>query len=624
MKKKILNITIVATLLLVLLTTQTVLATSTPSKTYNSSVDFLSGVYKNISIYGDGFAISDTPGSSDTAFKYNSMIFTIADIIIFGYEDNTDLFVYDSAGQVVWQGTLNQGQSQSLRVAQGVYKVSGNEKFTVLSGDPIAQGVVGFYSMDKNGYGAGQELYTYVPILYGSCRFAVFAFEDNTDVLVKNTLTNTPIWEGTLNKGEHWAHAGLASTWITVLASSDVSALTCYDQSYYVPSTNKLWSGVEFYTYVGNTVNWPHDLTVISAYDDNYVKIYDSDTNAIIWEGVLQKDEFYVQRYPSGANKFVTINCDKVSVVSVQPWVSQTTNYHQGTYVPDVKGSGIGREFYATSLTGGYVYILGYTDNTKVSIYNLQTGDHIRDYVVDKDKYVNINPGNGIWKVVSNNAISIYSGFGEANAGFAPVEFGEAVIPQNGVWSAIFNSAQDDTEWGYISWDANIPTNANVEIFVSTSTNGVTFSDPIFVTNGDEFNLFGRYIKIDVQLRRSSDGESPFVSRITVSAKGPEWVETDKSDGYGTMIPSNAHSYDAGSGVVFYWDEKQKDDGVLVVPDEFFETYGQLTVVVKSSNEYRKLIITHPGDYEITKFIDAKGMTKNINMVWIRFDANPA
>jgi len=70
---------------------------------------------------------------------------------------------------------------------------------------------------------------------------------------------------------------------------------------------------------------------------------------------------------------------------------------------------------------------------------------------------------------------------------------------------------------------------------------------------------------------------------------------------------------------VFYWDQKQKDEGVLVIPPEYFDIYKILTIVVNSSNEYRKLTVTDPGSYDVTKWVDAKGKTHNINMVWIRF-----
>ena len=626
MKKKIFSLVLVVILLAgVLPLVPSLAAPNTLSKSYHSYLDFSSEEYTNISIdaFTDTFSISDTPISSGDKYKYNSMIFTIADIILFGYEDDTELIVTNSEG-LIWEGSLDQGKNMSIQVTQGVYKVSGTKKFTVLTGDPVSGGVVGYYAMDKDGYGAGRELYTFVPELFSSCKFIVFAFEDNTSVLVKNTLTGLTIWEGTLNKGEHWERANLSSVWITVLASSNVSALTCYDQSYYVPSVNSLWSGTEFYTYVGNTGNWPHDLTVFSAYDNNHVVITDTTTQAVLWEGVLNKDAYTVLKYPSGADKYISIKSDDTVVVCVQPWLSETTDYHQGTYVQDILGSGIGNEFYATSLTGGYIYVLGYRDNTEVKIYNIETGALMNTNIVNKDEYVNINPGNGVWKIISDNSISVYSGWGHANAGFAPVEFGEAVIPQEGTWTAIYDSEQVDTEWSDISWIANVPTDSVLDVYASSSVDGADYSTPILVENGLVFDLPpGRYIKVELQLRRSTDGISPVVSSVTINAKktaGPEWEIADKNDASGFKISSNAGSYDVGEGVIFYCDDKLKDGGKLVIPDTYFQTHESLTIVVNSGSEYMKITVFEPGEYDVTPWVDAKGKTHNINMLWLQFD----
>ena len=107
---------------------------------------------------------------------------------------------------------------------------------------------------------------------------------------------------------------------------------------------------------------------------------------------------------------------------------------------------------------------------------------------------------------------------------------------------------------------------------------------------------------------------------FSVKSSAPVWVATDKKDAYGTKIPSNSHSYDAGADVIFYWDQKQKDEGVLVVGPKFFSSNKSLTIVVNSSSEYRKMTITAPGSYDVKKWVDAKGKTHNINMIWLRFN----
>lgn len=85
-----------------------------------------------------------------------------------------------------------------------MYRARGSEKFAVLSGDPISAYVCGYYAMDQNGFGASTELYTWVPQLYGHCKFIVFAYQDNTNVTVEYTDTGVDIAAVTLNRGQHW------------------------------------------------------------------------------------------------------------------------------------------------------------------------------------------------------------------------------------------------------------------------------------------------------------------------------------------------------------------------------------------------------------------------------------
>ena len=106
----------------------------------------------------------------------------------------------------------------------------------------------------------------------------------------------------------------------------------------------------------------------------------------------------------------------------------------------------------------------------------------------------------------------------------------------------------------------------------------------------------------------------------------------------GDKIPSNAHSADV-PGIYFYWDDKQKDSGVLLVKPEVFDLFvnAQFTLTAKNSNNYWGYTIkkdpAHLIDgvyvYGIPKQIqyvsvDNKGKEKketedlkNINMVFI-------
>jgi len=374
----------------------------------------------------DKLSASTFSSESDLDYNYVSHVFTVADVIFFSYVDGTMLALYDSLGTLIWNNggnPLDKGGHAHVAVPQGVYTACGSEKFAVLTGDPITRYVLGYYAMDQNGYGVSTELYTWVPQLYGHCSFIIFAYEDNTQVAVDETDTGINIATFTLNKGQHWQIETLQSKWLHITANHPVSALTCYDQGYLVPSANGRWSGTEFYTYVSDVQGWPEDLTVISYNDDTLVTIKDSNTGSTVWSGEVDEGQAHVESFPSGANRFFTITSSKSVTVAVQPWVAMTSGYHQGLYVGDSTGTRLGTDLIGSTLNGGYLYILAYKDNTNVVVYNSRTGEFVNSYTLNDGDYVEANPGNGLWRIMSNYPISAYSGWGQWNAEFAPIEF---------------------------------------------------------------------------------------------------------------------------------------------------------------------------------------------------------
>ena len=378
-----------------------------------------------LSLHKPAFTFSS---ESDLDYNYVSHVFTVADVIFFSYVDGTMLALYDSSGTLIWNNggnPLNKGGHAHVSVPQGVYTACGSEKFAVLTGDPITRYVLGYYAMDQNGYGVSTELYTWVPLLYGHCSFIVFGYEDNTQVTVDETDTGINIATFTLNKGRHWQIETLQSKWLHITANHPVSALTCYDQGYLVPSANGRWSGTEFYTYVSDIQRWPEDLTVISYNDDTLVTIKDSNTGSLVWSGEVDDGQAHVESFPSGANRFFTITSSKSVTVAVQPWVAMTSNYHQGLYIGDSTGTRLGTDLIGSTLNGGYLYILAYRDHTNVVVYNSRTGAFVKSYTLNDGDYVEANPGNGLWRIMSNYPVSAYSGWGQWNAEFAPVEFRE-------------------------------------------------------------------------------------------------------------------------------------------------------------------------------------------------------
>ncbi|MCL1982405.1 MAG: hypothetical protein FWG53_04840, partial [Clostridiales bacterium] len=134
----------------------------------------------------------------------------------------------------------------------------------------------------------------------------------------------------------------------------------------------------------------------------------------------------------------------------------------------------------------------------------------------------------------------------------------------------------------------------------------------------------------------SKDTAVPLTALIPVNSK--------KTDASGDKIPSNAHSGDY-PGIYFYWNDKQKDDGILKVDPALFDLFkdGKFYITAKNSNAYwdywispddPKAAVTSEGYllYQIPRYFMysdknnkiTKDELKNINMIFIGGDYKDA
>jgi len=96
-----------------------------------------------------------------------------------------------------------------------------------------------------------------------------------------------------------------------------------------------------------------------------------------------------------------------------------------------------------------------------------------------------------------------------------------------------------------------------------------------------------------------------------LAAKKLVAIESPRDNASGDKITSNAHSADY-PGLYFYWNEKQKDDGVLLVADWVFGLFegNQFILTAKNSNAYWGYVITQ----DVGQLIDgvyAYGIPRN-------------
>ncbi|MBI5479323.1 MAG: hypothetical protein HY906_10730, partial [Deltaproteobacteria bacterium] len=89
--------------------------------------------------------------------------------------------------------------------------------------------------------------------------------------------------------------------------------------------------------------------------------------------------------------------------------------------------------------------------------------------------------------------------------------------PASGTWTFVYDSEQEGAHWGVATWTAVVFGDGALTVQVGSSTNGTTFSPLTTVTSGQPFSVpAGRYLQVNVRLRRSSTGESPILYDLTL------------------------------------------------------------------------------------------------------------
>ncbi|MCI0399151.1 MAG: hypothetical protein L0322_30040, partial [Chloroflexi bacterium] len=429
--------------------------------------------FNQLGIIVDGAAFHLTPVEEEItlpAATFKSYVYTVGDVILFSYEDGSELALYRTDGTLIWQGTVNSGQRQLINVPTGTYLATGNKKFTILTGDPVSNGVTGYYAADQNGFGVSRELYTWTQRSFFPPHefFIVFAYEDNTYVTVEDADTGVVYFTGTLNNGQHWQSNTLHQRWMHVTADKPVSAYTYYDQGSLVPAADGRWSGTLFYTYAGLVGFWRNDLNVMAFEDNTEVTVQNLDTGQVYWTGTLNNGQIHTEVFGGNTARgaaYLSVSSSRAVAVTVAPFVSFTGAYHMGFYAPDASGARLGTDLIAPMLSGGTMQVFAYHNDTVVQVFNSTTGAFINSYTLQAGQSVNANPGYGLWRLLSNKPISAWAGWGQASAEFAPVLFGSIVV-----------GTPFDSNCGFVLWEENVPVTTTATLDVNELV------DPLEVT----------------------------------------------------------------------------------------------------------------------------------------------
>ena len=370
-------------------------------------------------------------------YAYVSTLYTNYDIILIGWTDGTKIIVQDAETNVIlWDGTLDKGNYELISPGEGVYKVGSDEKISIIAGSPESCTVVGYYARNKDGLAAGTEFYTYIPptALRGGEHLDVFAYQDGTTVTIENAQTGAVLLTKTLNKGEWATLTGNLGELLFISSDKKVSVLTYFDEGYYVPTESGLFTGNEFFTFVGDITNGVNDINIVAYQDVTSASIKNAETGATIWSGSLDKGKIHSETL---TNVYVHVESNKPVSVAVIPFKHYTAGYHEHHFVPDMNGGGVGTEFYVPSRDGGQLWIFSYHDNNHIEVYK-ETGELYWEGDLDVGGWYDVAPEYGIYHVISDEPTSILSGYGYCGASFVPLATTEA--PYDNIIGQVYDS----------------------------------------------------------------------------------------------------------------------------------------------------------------------------------------
>jgi hypothetical protein len=201
-----------------------------------------------------------------------------------------------------------------------------------------------------------------------------FSYADNTKIAVKNSSGNT-IWTGTLNANEYKSlspgegiYGFESSNPFSLLSGDPISGSVL---GYYAMDEQGRGAGTKFLTYMPRHAFGQERFVVFSYYDESHVKIKNLSSNSTVWEGVLDKGEYY-----SSAD----LNAEFLSVTGSES-VSVLSYGDQGYLIPAETGLWAGKHFYGyAGFVGQWpndLNIISFEDNSDILVKNLNTNEII-------------------------------------------------------------------------------------------------------------------------------------------------------------------------------------------------------------------------------------------------------
>ncbi len=379
--------------------------------------------------------------------SYSATFYTFNDIAVFSYFDSTSVMITKPVGNTfdtVANLNLPADSFDTLSPGNGIYVVSGNEPFALLTGDAITSTASGYFAVDEDGKGTSTKLNTWV--MEGDegydPHFILFSYNGLTEFTIRDLGTGNLLYEGFIDTTGYFDFPDvslLQGKAIQVTSDKPVSALSYTDQGYYVPSANGTFAGNLFCGFSGYESGLENSITLTSY----------SDENAIVVTNLADGDTLLVDTLNHWQVKTLGISNDifwKVSSsgtlnVGNIPFAGWTEDYYNLTQCADSTGREIGTAFVIPAI-GGDLSIFSYADNNTVRVvelgdtsYPYQSPVQLKDTVLQNGGVLSLSTpsGNNVFRVQSENDVSVVqsydAGYYGGGAAFVPINNSAVNLP---------------------------------------------------------------------------------------------------------------------------------------------------------------------------------------------------
>ncbi len=398
-------------------------------------------------------------------FPFRSYSYANNSIILFGYENGTELLVRNAqTGVSKFAGTLNRGQHQFIPLAAnetGVYHISGSKKFSNYVG---LVDVVGHYAFDQESRAAVTDVYTLIGhFLPGFDHLLVFGTADGTSVTITNSDTQALLFQGTVNRGGHIKLSDLTSqygheVYLHVVASKPVTVLSMTDYGFTMAGVDGLLTSKEFFSaFQSKFGDDAYQLNLVSYQDGTFVRVVNQNTGVEMLATTLDNGKVVTlanNRFTYNELTFLHIEASNPISAFAHPYTVPAAGggpIDESVTSAGSSGTGIGTRFLELAQpigrgVGDFNVITSYYDNTLVTvretarsdgtaprgvlaIRNLDDGQFI-DLGLDPNAVDAVGgiPGR-LLEITANHPVTARFGGGSAAGNFMPVLFGDANNP---------------------------------------------------------------------------------------------------------------------------------------------------------------------------------------------------